>query len=66
VDIRAKDWIGYAVIDALGLSRSPKDKTRAKNILRTWFEKGVLAKVEREDPKSRKTFEFAVPGDWNE
>jgi hypothetical protein len=65
-DTRAKAWIGYAVIEVLNLSRSPKDKNRAKNILKTWFENGVLAKVEREDAKSRKTFEFVVPGDWNE
>ena len=65
-DIRSKDWVGYAVIEVLKLSRSPKDKTRAKNILKTWFENGVLAKVEKEDAKSRKSFEFVVPGDWHE
>lgn len=65
-DIRSTDWIGYAVIEALKLSRSQKDMTRAKNILKTWFENGVLTKVKKQDPKLRKEREFVVPGDWNE
>jgi hypothetical protein len=65
-DIRSKNWIGYAVIEVLKLGRSAKDKTRVKNILRKWYENGVLMKVEKEDAKSRKPFEFVVPGDWHE
>jgi hypothetical protein len=65
-DVRSKDWIGYAVIDALNLGRSAKDITRAKNIIRKWIENGVLTKVEKQDPKYRKAREFVVPGNWNE
>ena len=65
-DIRAKTWVGYAVIQTLKLTRSKEHRTKAKGILKAWFENGVLAKEEREDPQSRKSFEFVIPGDWQE
>jgi hypothetical protein len=63
-DVRAKNWIGRAVADVLGLDHE-NDKERLKSILKIWFANGVLATEERED-EHRKKKVFVIPGDWNE
>jgi hypothetical protein len=63
-DPRAKDWIGHAVADVLGLDVTAERK-RLKKILAAWFKNGVLAIEPREDAH-RKSRPFVVLGDWNE
>lgn len=42
-DIRAKNWVGYAIGDALGINASEKaGKTRLNTIIKTWLNKDVL------------------------
>lgn len=47
---QAKEWVGHAVADVVGLSPD-RDKGRIKAILRTWFSTGALAVERRVDNK---------------
>jgi hypothetical protein len=47
-DPRAAGWIGSVVADVLGLDiEAEGDRMRIKEVLKGWYAKGVLAKVER-------------------
>jgi hypothetical protein len=68
-DSQAKNWVGYAVAETLGIDvtyggkNDPQDVARIKEILRTWFKNNVLAKEMRQD-ECRRDREFVVPGTW--
>jgi len=59
---QAKDWVGIAVADALGLD-ADSDKERLKSLLKTWKDSGAL-KVERQEDDDRKFRPFVVVGEW--
>jgi hypothetical protein len=60
----AKDWVGNALADVLGLDVEA-DAAKLKSILKIWFKNGVLREEIRKDEywKDRK---FVVPGSWDE
>jgi hypothetical protein len=61
-DSQAKDWVGKAVAQALGLDLSAsKDTAKAKALLKKWVEDGTLRVVEKHDDRRnvRKFIEVA-------
>jgi RecA-family ATPase len=63
----SKSWIGIELAKHLGLDPSSKaHRAKLKKILKTWFDNGVLAETEREDPETRHKRKFVTLGDWNE
>jgi hypothetical protein len=49
-DIRAGNWVGHAVAGAMGLDMDePKDKARAKQLVRMWTKTGVLQVIQGTD-----------------
>jgi hypothetical protein len=62
----SKAWIGIELAKHLALNPSSKaHHAKLKKILKTWFDNGVLAVDEREDPETRKKRKFVKLGDWN-
>jgi 5S rRNA maturation endonuclease (ribonuclease M5) len=52
---QARDWVGYAVAEALGLNADDKaDRARILAMVKTWLAAGALIVVEGEDDKRRK------------
>lgn len=52
-NIQARDWVGKAIADALGLDLSDTaDKARARELARRWIADGSLKVVQRKDAKS--------------
>lgn len=65
-DSQSPEWIGGAVAVVLNLDpESDPDRRRVKTILKEWYAKGVLQKVERQDC-NRETRLFVEPGKWTE
>ena len=65
--VQARDWVGYAVADALGLDASKGDRTdraRIGQLVRTWIGTGALVVVERRDPVKRENKSFVEVGQW--
>lgn len=63
---QARDWIGKAVAEALGLDLAkPGDKRKARNLIKVWLESGVLKKVEEKDDKGM-TRPFVILGNWGQ
>jgi hypothetical protein len=61
----SKAWIGIELAKHLALDPSNKaHHAKLKKILKTWFDNGVLAADEREDPGTRKKKKFVKLGDW--
>lgn len=67
-DPRAKDnWVGVLVARRLSLDSENKgDRKKINEILKRWYDSGVLAKVERYDETQRKTKEYAIAGLWSD
>jgi hypothetical protein len=62
----SKAWIGLELAKHLALNPSSKaHHAKLRKILKTWFDNGVLAVDEREDPETRKKRKFVKLGDWN-
>jgi hypothetical protein len=62
----SKAWIGIELAKHLALDPSSKAHlAKLKKILKTWFDNGVLAIDERDDPQTRKKRKFVKLGDWN-
>jgi hypothetical protein len=62
----SKAWIGLELAKHLDLNPANKGHhAKLKKILKTWFNNGVLALDEREDPETRKKRKFVKLGDWN-
>jgi hypothetical protein len=58
-NVQAKNWVGYAVAEALGLdAKDPDDKAKIKAALKMYLKAGTLVEVERNDSERRekKTF----------
>lgn len=62
---RSPDWVGYPLMQHLGLSDNTADRSKVSAILRTWFETGVLATETRKD-EARREKEFVIPGSWKD
>jgi AAA domain len=65
--VQAKDWVGHAVADALGLDASKNDNSDRKRIgrlIRTWIANGALVVVNRRDPVKREDKPFVEVGEW--
>jgi hypothetical protein len=63
-DSQAKDWVGLAIADVLGLdAKDPTDKTKIKNILKAWTHHGMFEVVEGFDEK-RRPRSFIKVGKW--
>lgn len=65
--VQAKDWVGFAVADALGLDASKADNSDRKRIgrlIRTWISNGALVVVNRRDPVKREEKPFVEVGRW--
>lgn len=64
LNVQAKDWVGHAVADVLGLDIANKaDKARIGSMVRTWIKTGALVVVEVED-EHRKLRPTVVVGKW--
>ena len=65
---QAKDaWVGYAVADVLGFDLNRlRDQGRAKDLLRTWLDSGVLVKTRRALNDKGKMAPFVEVGRWVE
>ncbi len=64
---QAKDWVGFAVATAMGLSAEKEakaDRARIGTLLRTWISTGALVVVEKRDPKKREDKKFVEVGEW--
>jgi hypothetical protein len=58
---QADDWIGFLVIDILGLGREDKVAiAKVKEMLRQWRENHMFKVVEMQDPHTRKEVPFVV------
>jgi hypothetical protein len=65
-DPRSPEWIGQAVAEVLDLDADTEaDSKRIKTILKEWYAKGVLKKVERQDD-ARHVRLWVEPGEWTE
>jgi hypothetical protein len=63
---RSPDWVGYPLMQHLGLDRdNTADRSRTSQILKTWFETGVLAVETRKD-EARRDKGFVIPGKWRD
>jgi hypothetical protein len=62
----SKAWIGIELAKHLALDPANKaHHAKLRKILKTWFDNGVLAVDEHEDPETRKKKKFVTLGDWN-
>ena len=58
-DVRAANWVGHAVAEALELDINEKGcRGQIKSVMRTWLANKEFKVVERIDPKSRKKRTF--------
>ena len=58
-DVRAANWVGHAVAEALELDINEKGtRSQIKQVMRTWLSNKEFKVVERIDPKSRKKRNF--------
>jgi hypothetical protein len=63
---RSPDWIGLPLLKHLKLDADNKgDRKKVSAILKTWFDKGVLATEDHEDEHRHKK-QFIIPGPWTE
>jgi hypothetical protein len=63
-DIRATDWAGHAVAQALGLDLDdPAERARVKTLLKTWLGSGLLD-IDAQVDANRKERKYVVVGRW--
>jgi hypothetical protein len=63
-DFRAKDWVGRAVADVLGLDlEEAAEKARVRQMLKNWIAEGALNVIEK-DTAARQTKSFVEVGRW--
>ncbi len=66
-NVQAKDWVGYAIADVLGMDAAKGDHTDRKRIgrlVRTWVNNGALKVAVRRDPDKRELKTFVEVGNW--
>ncbi len=64
-DAQAKEWVGVAIMDVLGLEDTPAARAKAKGIQSVWTGSKAL-KVTIEKDTDRKEKKFVRPGDFND
>ena len=65
-DPRSPDWVGWPLIEHLGLDRESKaDRQKATGILATWIKTGALGLVERPD-EHRKVRTYVTAPPWRD
>lgn len=65
--VQAKEWVGYAVAEVLGLDAGKgdhSDRKRIGRLVRTWINNGALVVVNRRDPVKREDKPFVEVGQW--
>lgn len=65
-DVQARDWVGKAVADVIGISADSEvkaDRARINALLRAWIGSGALIKVDGKDSKSMPRT-FIEVGEW--
>lgn len=65
VDAQATDWVGYAIIEVLGVEVSEATKAKAKSLQAMWTKNGVLKNVTENDER-RKPKQYVRPGDFRD
>ena len=65
VEPRSPNWVGYPLIQHLGIGNEKAARRKVGEILKAWFENGVLAVEMRPDEK-RRPREFVVAGHWRD
>ena len=64
-DIRAKNWVGYAIGDALNINPSEKaGKTRLNTIIKTWLNKDVLRVENLHSKRDGREVACVTVGKW--
>jgi len=64
-DIRAKNWVGYAIGDALNINASEKaGKTRLNTIIKTWLNKDVLRVENLHSKRDGREVACVTVGKW--
>lgn len=64
-DAQATEWVGYAIIEVLGLETTEATKAKAKSLQSMWVKNGVLKEVTENDEK-RKPRKYVRAGNFNE
>lgn len=64
-DAQATDWVGYAIIEVLGLEQSEAAKAKAKTLQSIWTKSGALKEVTENDEK-RKPRKYVRAGAFND
>lgn len=64
-DAQATDWIGYAIIEVLGIEVSEAAKAKAKSLQAMWTQSKALKEVVENDEK-RKPRKYVRPGEFND
>jgi hypothetical protein len=64
-DVRAKNWVGHAVAEALRLDiEKPEEKARIKSIVRKWLDTDVLRREMVPDARQGRDVAAVVVGVW--
>ena len=64
-DVRAKNWVGHAVAEALNLDLDkPEEKSRIKSIVRKWLDTDVLRREMMPDSRAGRDVAAIVVGVW--
>ena len=64
---QAKNWVGIAIADVMGLdpdSKAKADRARINAMLRQWIANGALIVVEKRCPEKREDKKFVEVGEW--
>jgi RecA-family ATPase len=64
-DSQATDWVGYAIIEVLGVDTTEATKAKAKSLQAMWVKSGALKEVIENDAK-RNPRKYVRPGAFNE
>jgi len=64
-DVRAKNWVGYAIAETLDLDME-KDgvRQRVNSIIRTWVKTNVLTVVDMPDSRNGRDVKCVIVGEW--
>jgi hypothetical protein len=64
---QAKNWVGKAIADVMGLdadSNAKADRARINTLLRQWISNGALVVIEKRCPEKREDKKFVEVGQW--
>jgi hypothetical protein len=64
-DSQARNWFGKALASQLRLDvTDPAAKQKIKALIKTWLRTKALDIESRQDPDTRRKFDFVIPGPW--